>query len=413
MPISSDYRLDQARDEVSYGWQGHNTTMTLRHGRDMRIQLINKPTSPRTGIGRYAVELERGLRERAIDVRVAPLQNSVPPSMVSLGRRAGYDLDAFIRSYPLRAAVLPGHITHLTSQTLSILLLTQRLPRPVIITVHDILPYMLRRDPELCIYRHGVDRLMDALAMRGLKRADRLGTDSEYTKSMVISQLEIPSDRIDVVYLGVDNERFQPQRVPESFRERYQLPANRRYVLYVGSEDPRKNLPTLLRAFAIARQDVPDLVLLKVGAPAFAEQRSRHVSLCWELGIAGAVRWIDEVDEAELALFYNVADVFAFPSRYEGFGLPVLEALACGTPVIASRAGSIPELTGDAAILLDHLQPEHLAAAITRTITGQRPDPTALISQASRFPWRATTNAMLGMYGVASAGEEMVAWTSA
>lgn len=354
------------------------------------VQLVNKPTSPRTGIGRYAAELERGLREQDVEVRVAPLRRPVPTSVVSLGRRAGYDLEAFFRSYPLRAAVQPGYITHLTSQTLGILLLTQRLPRPVIVTVHDILPYLLRHDPELCIYRHPADRLMDALAMRGLKRADRLIADSEYTKSTVIGELGVPSDRIDVVYLGVDTERFKPHPVPESFRERYHLPPDRRYVLYVGSEDPRKNLTTLLRAFAIARRELPDLMLLKVGAPAFAEQRTRHLRMCRELGIADAVRWIDEVDEADLPLFYNAADVFAFPSRYEGFGFPVLEALACGTPVVASRAGSIPELAGDAATLLDTPQPENFAREITQMIAGRRPDRDELIRQAVRFRWDAT-----------------------
>lgn len=335
-----------------------------------RVQLVNKPASPRTGIGRYAHELERGLRERDIELRVAPLRRPIPRAAAAAGRRAGCDLDAFFRSYPLRAGVLPGYITHLTSQTLGILLLTQRLPRPVIITVHDILPYLLRHDSELCVYRNAADRLMDVLAMRGLRRADHLIAVSAYTKSTVVGELGLPPDRIDVVHSGVDTERFKPIPIPELFRERYKLPTDLRYVLYVGSEDPRKNLPILLRAFAIAQQDLPDLTLLKVGAPAFADQRSRHQRLCRELGIAAAVRWIDEVPEADLPLFYNVADVFAFPSRYEGFGFPVLEAMACGTPVVAARASSVPEIARDEVVWFSPDDIKQLAASLTRVVEG-------------------------------------------
>ncbi len=355
----------------------------------LRVQLINKSTSPRTGIGRYAYELERGLRDRGINLRLAPLRSPAPP-LVSFGRRLGYDPEAFFRSYPLRADVRPGYITHLTTQTLGILLLLQRLPRPVIVTVHDILPYLLRHDPELRVYRHYADRLMDVLAMRGLARADHLIADSHFTKFTIASSLSLPPERVDVTHLGVDTTRFQPTVVPDSFRARYNLPVDHRYVLFVGSEDPRKNLPVLLRAMALARRDLPDLILLKVGAPAFTDQRARHVQLCWDLGIAGAVRWIEEVPEADLPLFYNVADVFAFPSRYEGFGFPVLEALACGTPVVASHAGSVPELAGEAATLLDNPQPENFAGEITRVIAGQRPDRDALMRQAARFRWDST-----------------------
>ena len=168
-------------------------------------------------------------------------------------------------------------VLHLTSQTLGILLLTQRLPRPVVVTVHDILPYMLRHDPELNVYRNSAQRLMDGLAMRGLKRADRLIAVSHYTKSTVANTLGIRPNFIDVIHEGVDTERFRPQPVPDSFRERYHLPPGRPYVLYVGSEDPRKNLPQLLRAMKHVLEEMPNAVLLKVGAAAFAEQRQRHL----------------------------------------------------------------------------------------------------------------------------------------
>jgi glycosyltransferase involved in cell wall biosynthesis len=353
-----------------------------------RVQIVSKPSSPATGIGRYRVELERGLREVGADVRDAPLRSAVPAAVARVAKRMGYDLEAFGRSYPLRADLDAGYVTHLTSQTLATLLLSQRLPRPVVVTVHDILPYLLRDDPELSVYRHRADRLMDDLAMRGLRRADRLIADSHYTKLTVVEALGVPPERIDVVHLGVDTERFRPQPVPGTFRWRYDLPEGGIYVLAVGSEDPRKDLPTLLRAIALLRRNAVEATLLRVGKPAFAEQHERNLRLCDELGIANAVQWFDGVPEEDLPLFYNAAHVLAFPSRYEGFGFPVLEAFACGTPVVATRASSIPEIVGGMAPLVDPMSPDLLAAALGKYLTNPHAsNPQMLVRLAKSFTW--------------------------
>jgi glycosyltransferase involved in cell wall biosynthesis len=318
-----------------------------------------------------------------------------------LGRALGYDFGGFVRSYPLRADTRSGYVTHLTSQTLATLLLTQRLPRPVVVTVHDILPYLLQNDPELRVYRHRIDRVVDSCAMRGLRRADRLITDSAYTKQTLVQTLHLSPERIDVVHLGVDSERFKPRPVPDVFRARFDLRPDRRHVLFVGSEDPRKDLATLIKALPMVRRSVPDAVLLKVGAPAFAEQRVRHRALCHDLGITDAVRWIDEVSEEDLPLFYNAADVFVFPSLYEGFGFPVLEALACGTPVVAVNASSVPELVADRGVLVGPRDPDAMAGAVVGMLLGPRPDPDASIRWARGFTWARTISATIMAYRAA------------
>lgn len=375
--------------------------------RPPRVQLVSKPGAAATGLGRYALELERGLRAVGVEIRQAPLRDPVPPALAAAARRLGYDVATFTRSYPLRVDARPGYVTHLTSQTIATLLLTQRLPRPTVVTVHDILPYLLRDDPELSIYRRRLDRVTDGLAMRALRRADRLIAVSHYTKQTVVDALAIPADRIDVVHNGVDAERFRPLAVPKELRDRYGLPADRRYVLFVGSEDPRKNLAALLRAMAALRQGGVGATLLKVGAPAFLERRAHHLQLCEALGIADAVRWIDAVSEEDLPLLYNLADVFAFPSRYEGFGLPVLEALACGTPVVALRRSSVPELVGDVAGLVDGDDPITFAAALADALMDRDHGAAARVDQARRFTWAGAAEAVAAAYRrVAPTGDD-------
>jgi glycosyltransferase involved in cell wall biosynthesis len=375
------------------------------------VQLIQKPMSAHTGIGRYFAELERGLADHAIESIRVPLRTPVPRAVASIARRAGYDLTTFFSSYPLRAQTRSGYLTHLTSQTLGALLLTQRLPRPVVVTVHDILPYLLRKDRSLSIYRTSAQRMMDAIAMRGLKRADRLIADSHYTKSTLVDALDIPEERINVVHLGVDNQCFRPAAVPAAFRARHSLPNDRPYILFVGSEDPRKNLRLLFKAFARVRQEVPDAMLLKVGAAAFDKQRSANLRLCADLGIAGAVRFFDEVPEDDLPNFYRLASVLAFPSLYEGFGFPVLEALASGTPVVAADVSSIPELVGDAATLINGTSVDAFVSALTETLRSGVGDVTARVAQAATFSWSRTIESTLATYLSVGATCGELAWT--
>lgn len=362
------------------------------------VQLVSKPGSRSTGIGRYAHELESGLRAAGLEFTLADVRNPIPKPVTSLVRKFGYDLTAFTNSYPVRARAEPGRLTHITSQTLATLLLTQRLPRPVVVTVHDILPYILRDDPNLSVYRRRLDRLTDSLAMRGLRRADRLIADSAYTKQTLIDVLRVPENRIDVVHLGINADTFRPMAVNQDFFNRYTLSQTTRYILFVGSEDPRKDLPTLLRAMAIVRHHQPDIELIKVGAPAFVDQRRKHLELSQQLGLGNAIHWIDAVPEDDLPRFYNIASAFVFPSRYEGFGFPVLEAMACGTPVVAVAASSVPELVGVMAAPVPPANPEAMAEATLTALANGHVDRNALVRHAGAFSWPRTVAATIDVY---------------
>ena len=210
---------------------------------------------------------------------------------------------------------------------------------------------------------------LDRLALTGLRRAKAIVAVSNYTKQTLADTLRIPAHRIHVAYEAVDSEHFRPQEVPQSFRVCYRLEQGIRNILYVGSEDPRKNLPTLIRALAEVKQRVGEVRLLKVGASQFSRERQRLSTLIAEAGLEHDVRFFERVPEEDLPLFYSAADVLVLPSLYEGFGLPVLEAMACGTPVVCSRETSLPEVAGPAALLVSPRRPDELAGALVKVLS--------------------------------------------
>lgn len=352
-----------------------------------------------TGTSRYASQLVSGLQD--LDVEVVPLPTrptGLSRKMLDFGRVVGIDGATFLAQYPVALRWPSADVYHLSVQTYSISLLFNPPPGPVVVSAHDIIPYLVRRSRVLNHYRHAAHRLFDWLAMQGLRRADRLIADSNWTKNTIVQELEVPGDRISVIYHGVDHRRFQPLPVPETFRRRYSLPGHLRYVLYVGSEDRRKNLGALWQAMAEVASHSPDVRLLKVGAPSAPEERQRLVRLAADLGISHVVRFMDHVTEEDLSLFYNAATVCVMPSLYEGFGLPVVEAMACGTKVVCADAASLPEVAGGDALLCP-LDSAGIAAAISECLAaGPAPGREERLAWAGQFSWRVVAKQTRDLY---------------
>lgn len=318
-------------------------------GKALRVQMIARPGRGHTGTSRYADDLYRAVRAAGTDVVLTRVPAA--PALLGLTRvlkREGVDLDAFFDSYPLGVGVEQAEVYHLASQTLATLLLFQRFPGPTVVSVLDVIPWLTRRDPALNTLRHPMDVLFYRLALVGLRRAQALIAISEHTRRTLVQTLRLPQERIRVIHPSVDLNRFRPTAVPQEFRLRYGLGEDVQYVLFVGSDDPRKDLPMLLRAFSDVRKRMPRARLLKVGAAQDAGQRTKHLALVSELGLQDTVRFFDGVPDEDLPLFYNAADLVAMPSRWEGFGLPVLEAMACGRPVLVSNAEALQEIVGGA-----------------------------------------------------------------
>jgi glycosyltransferase involved in cell wall biosynthesis len=196
------------------------------------------------------------------------------------------------------------------------------------------------------------------------RKADALIAVSQHTKDMIVEHLGVSEDRIFVARHGVDPHfRRLPKADVEAYRARSGL--QRPYLLFVGTAEPRKNLLRLVDAYARLRhQGHDDLQLVVAGKSAWGSTALReHID---GLGLAPHVRLLGYVPAEDLPLLYNGADVFSLPSIAEGYGMPLLEAMACGVPVVASNLTALPEVFGDAAIGVDPLDSDALAEAIDR-----------------------------------------------
>jgi len=359
--------------------------------RDCRVALICDWNGPYTGIGRYWRMVPELLREAGLDaVQVTPLLPHLPDAVHQFLGLLGRDSRAFFTNYPLWCRYPEADIYHLAQQALASLLLVRRPRGKVIVTVHDIFPHLLRNDPWF------------KLATLGLKRADHLIAISHYTKRSLVDELRISPERITVVHHGIDHQRFRPLRTRDSIRVSYRLPEGRRFLIYVGTEDTRKDLGTLVRALAQVHREMPEVALLKVGRAHDEEERQSLVELAATLGVLEAIHFLGDVPEEDLPQLYNLAELYVTPSPYEGFGFPLLEAMACGTPVVYANAGSLPEIAGDAGVAVAPSHPDSLAEGVL-SVLRQRDKQSALRAagreRAVGFTWAASTESMLAAYG--------------
>ncbi len=270
---------------------------------------------------------------------------------------------------------------------------------PAVVTVHDL---SFLRLPER-FPRHKRFYLAN-LCWASVRKARRVIAVSQQTAADLLSQFGVESRKVEVVYNGV-SKRFQPLPAEEvsAFRQRMALPS--KFLLYVGTLEPRKNLPHLLRAYAAwqaAREAGRETALVLAGAKGWHYQEIFR--LVAELGLTGRVHFPGFLPEQDLCLWYNAADGFVYPSLFEGFGLPVLEAMASGAPVICSDAPSLQEVAGDAALIVPAQDQPALQDALERLLT--EPGLAAElrsrgIRQARQFSWERTATETVSVYETA------------
>jgi len=262
-----------------------------------------------------------------------------------------------------------------------------------LLTVHD-LSFVRDPDSALPVLRDYLNKVVP----RSVARADSVLADSAATRADLVELYGTAPEKISVLYSGV-NESFKPigdAAALQAVRARYGL-GQRPFILAVGTLQPRKNYARLIRAFAQVGET--DLALVIAGGRGWLyDEIFAEVE---RLGLGQRVIFPGFVADQDLPALYSAAAVLAYPSIYEGFGLPILEAFACGTPVVSSNASCLPEVTGDAALLIDPSDVAALADALARALTDTalRAQLTAAgLARAQQFTWQAAAQQLLAEY---------------
>ncbi|HET8741756.1 MAG TPA: glycosyltransferase family 1 protein [Gaiella sp.] len=333
----------------------------------------------------YARELCRALarvgshRYEVLVPTLAPEAGDGLETVVATGYPASTTIPGRLRAMA-GASTRPGRLARrLTGADVVHYPLTVPVPpvdRPTILTLLDVQHLDLPK-----LFPRG-ERLFRRIAYdRGARRADRVIVISEWTRGRVIDRLGLDPERVHAIHLAVDHERFTPD--PAVQREAF--------LLYPARPWPHKNHARLFEAFARLRAERPQLRLVLTGVGHDARRLPEGVE---DRG---------GVTSAELVALYRRAAAVVFPSLYEGFGLPPLEALACGCPVASSNAGALPEVLGDAAVLFDPHDPEAIAEGVSEALE-RAPELSALGPQrAAAFTWDATARAHDHVYRLALA----------
>lgn len=359
---------------------------------------------PNTGSGQYLRYLLQALRKVAPDLKLSlilppHIQTADAPPNVEIVTTKGSssDLGKVLfeqRTYPQMVARINADIAHvpywgspLTS------------PAPLVTSVLDVIPLAI---PE---YSRGFkQRLYTSLVAAAARGSSHIITISNAAKDDIVKHMGVSPEMITSTHLAVD-EAYHPRMGAErdaDVRQKYDLPE--RFVLYMGGFDVRKQVDQLLLAYTYVGpaegDDVPLVIAGKEpawGTPMFPDMHQYAA----ELQVSQYIRWIGYVDEADKPSLYRLADVFVFPSRYEGFGLPVLEAMASGTPVVANQIPVMEEIVGDGAYLVENGNARAMGGAIL-ALLGQNPLRETMITrglaQATKFSWRKTARETLTVY---------------
>jgi len=367
---------------------------------------------PNTGSGQYLRNLLRAIPSVASDITVL---------LVAPASHLGFEVrDLQVETWPLTSRMWQSNLGKVWFEQTAFPRICRQWgaelahvpywgsPRrpsvPTIVTVHDLIPIVLDD------YRGGpLVRAYTRLVAQSARQATAIITDSQASKQDIKQHLNVPDERVHCIYLAAD-QQFNPTPSPDdrAVLEKYRLPE--RYVLYLAGHDVRKNVRSLVEAFAIVAHSDDEAALVIGGRlpqrddPLFFDPRP----LVESLDIQDRVHMLGWVDELHKPALYRGASCAVFASLYEGFGLPVLEALGCGTPLITSNTSSLPELVGDAGFAIEPTDVNELAGAILACLTDD-----ALVAelrqraplQAARFSWTKTARETMHIFReVASCG---------
>jgi len=350
---------------------------------------------PDTGSGQYTRQLVYHLNRYVSDLDVTLVYphdsepQDVPPSVRvhHTPSRAGHLGKVFFEQvgFPRACRQVEADVAHVPYWGPPL-----RCPIPLVVTVHDLITLAVRN------YRRGFRaRFYNALVSAAARGASHVITDSNFSRDEIVTRLEIPAERITTVYLapGAQYTAQSDLLLDMAVSRKYELPDF--YVLYLGGYALHKNVMTLLQAYTyVARALGEEYPLVLAGKkPAPGANFPDYDQYIRSAGLDEHVRWIGYVDEEDKPALYRNAMCFAFPSRYEGFGLPPLEAMACGLPVVTTNAASLPEVVGEGGFVLDPDDARQMAGSIISLLIQDSfaaEMKQKALERAARFSWQQT-----------------------
>ena len=285
-----------------------------------------------------------------------------------------------------------ANINHITSQEFAYL---GFLPlKNLVVTVFDIFP--ITQDAKYTRFNY---KFRIRLGIKALSRAKAIICISKFTQDELTAR-GVAEEKCTIIPLGF-NHKIYGKKPFKHIYEKYHLDKNKRYILHVGSENERKNILRLVRAFALVKKTQKDVVLLRVGRPQNPKQHQFVLGEIKKHGLEQSVRYIDQVSDKDLVPIYNLAEISVFPSIYEGFGMPLIEAFACGCPTVTTTGPPMRENARDAALLADPFSVKDLAEKMELLLSD-----TALQKKLARrglkyskdYTWESITKRTVGVY---------------
>jgi glycosyltransferase involved in cell wall biosynthesis len=358
---------------------------------------------------RYARELSEALHIQAADRWVVEDFNCehvrcLAELRTEWGLKLAERLGRLVK-YPLSAAAVKADVYHILDQSHANVGVFLN-PGKVVITCHDVIP-LLAQQGILPLNVTPISKITYPLRIKLIKRYAAIIADSESTKRDLVKYAGVPEERITVVHAGLNNQFKSSESAEMRFLRRqelasqYHIPVDGKIILHVGSNNRYKNSPALIRALRELNQN-PEIHsgvwLLRLGSDFFEDEKALIAST----GIGDRVIYEgSRINDQTLASFYQAADVLAFPSLWEGFGWPPLESMACGTPVVASNAASLPEIVGDAGIMVCPGDEAGFVVALKRVLSDENLRLDLInrgIARASTFTWERAAQQVLTVY---------------
>lgn len=343
-----------------------------------------------TGLSTYAGCLLDEYKKAGLSVSV--IEPEKPGRFITLlSTITGINFTSVFEQFPYYLALPKEGVIHLTHQGLALplLYLRRKGTRKVVVTVHDLIPLARSADYGF------LERCLWKLLSHALRKSSHIIAISEHTKKDVVRYLGYPEEKVTVILSGVNQAVFKPSTSTSNTS----TSNNESTILVVGSEMPRKNIQVVIKALALLTKKISDIKLVKVGASQWPHAREELKKLAAQLGVLDKITFHEYVKN--LSEVYQQASVFVMPSLYEGFGLPVLEAMACGCPIICSDRTSLPELGGDAVLYFNPEDAQELADKIHTVLTDQKTKEKLKkygLQRVQQFTWKKTMQKVIVVY---------------